>query len=368
MAAIKQPDQVCNAVEDVEEFIDEIEAAIRRLAIADSDPDANDIQTIRSAVLARLRRKLGSSKCDLWWFLREQCGYSDKQIRNHLFDGQPKDLQPSDGAFLLQIYAELITANLLRRNKHRCGCWERYQDTIHPLIKREGKRKSRKSADMRRECNKIHWIQGYGEQHNDGRRSEKQPLAWLHTAVDGNVILKPVEFRNGQISEKGSGYYRDLGNSMLIAVFETPAGTGLYLIGSDQNWRLLDSRQIERNDPAILDDDGSFRSAIELFEDKRCETPTVFYCTHCREIVGRDGKHCRGKKCVWEIVERQDWSGVELQEYKANVFSCGQHFWPCRGLDRCPVPRCSCHSLGADAIKDVSRWTAHFADLDPSSI
>lgn len=64
-----------------------LELAMKRLSAASGKPD--DIHTLRDAVIRRIQRKLGSARCDLWTFLRENCSYSDREIRDHLWDGMP---------------------------------------------------------------------------------------------------------------------------------------------------------------------------------------------------------------------------------------------------------------------------------------
>lgn len=309
---------------------DILDQALQRLA--DGDRNSDDILGLREIVSKRVQLNLGSRRCDLWSFLRDQCGYDDTQIRDHLWDHLPlsdRKLLPSSGPTLLHEYTELITAALLRQNGQQCGCADRYADN-HDSGNGE---RYKKFTGMKESCQANHWIRSYSTlPGSDQRRTVKLPEQWVWKAVDGNTVLH---------INKSEGIYRDLGNSMLVAVLTTPAGTGLYLIKTTDKEgkeveRLVDSRSIEQGDWLVPgghedDDCGSF---VESSGNHQAAVNAyVFFCEHCQKVVGENGNTCRTPNCNWVL---KTTINSPQSTYEAMVSTCGQHYWPKSGID-CPV-------------------------------
>ncbi|MEO8496741.1 MAG: hypothetical protein ABI614_16855 [Planctomycetota bacterium] len=297
-----------------------LELAIKRLSVECGKPA--DIEAVHDAVLAQIRQKLGSPKCDLWRFLHG-CGYTNRQIEDHLRHGLPKD--EAKLPTLIEIYADLITTALLRQKQQRCGCALRYESYD-----------SRKSVDMQRTCEKNHWIKSYEPS------ASRQPKAWLRYAIDGDSILGRIKRADSQVVGL-SGMYRAFGNSMLCAVLTTPAETGLYLVKRIKDGEkvelLVDSRHIEQSDRPMHstgdEDDESLPTVVESAIDKQ---PVVlaWYCESCRRIVGKEGVACCKAKCVWTPHQVAQAIDDETPTYRTSVGICAQrHCWPKRGQN-CP--------------------------------
>jgi len=335
---------VADSAERMEESMT-LDLAIKRLAVECGKPA--DIEAVRVAVTDRIRRKLGSPKCDLWTFLREQCGYTDNQIRDHLWDGMPKedrrDFQLKTPT-LINIFSYLIVMALVRHENQRCDCASRYV-ALNPD----------KAVRMRDPCEKNHWIKSYGRKTDDRRRRQHPPDKWLRIAVDGDSNL---HLRVG-------GQFRRFGNSMLCAVLTTPAdNTGLYLIDKTRNgqktWLLVETRPFEEEDRLewFADDSADRRpTRVELAEDtSSARTVRGFKCGHCRHVVGQDGASCCKTKCVWTEIRILKSEAVEF--YDALVSMCpNKHFWPL-GKNACPTcgePRCGRERVRAAYGKESPR-------------
>lgn len=299
--------------------------ALSRLAAGERD--SADILSVRELIAARMLRKLGSSNCDLWNFLREDCHYSNQEIFKHLTmglsatfsstgPGNPnqsasrwsKDALPA----LLWSWCEMLAVTLLRTGENRCQCAERY----HSFDCEHNGGRSRKYTSMQEACERNHSTQAWL---ND---AASNLLRALHYAIDGdsNLFLKQ------------QGQFRSFGNSMLCAILTTPAESGLYLWkDADGKEYLVDERQFApvMRGQAPLPNRGGTGSTFGAL---------VWVCHSCRHVIGSSKSSCTRRDCIWDLVQVDREIADTLSETESTSASkCkNNHVWPGRG----PCPEC----------------------------
>jgi len=323
--------------------------ALRRLRNGLRNSD--DVMLVREAVLRRIRRKLGSRRCDLWVFLRERCNYTDAQIKRHL----QTDLEPETRGkheprpSLIDSYAELITGELLRTNGQHCMCYESYEG-------------ERRGAHMQAACEHKHTVRSYEAPIRHNEKSILTGQVWIDRAVDGRASLT---IKGGTLV-KQEGRYRAFGTSMLCTVFDTPCGNKLRLVRENGKDRLVETGRRELSDFIPGGDSEGQRDSIITSAAYVADEQFAcgWECTHCGGMVGKDGRACRKQGCRWQLHTKIPKSQV-IEYFTAAVHTCeNRHFWPNGRVEQCS----DCSQPKKDRIKGDWAYVAQVPDADSTTI